>query len=369
MKIIAHLTSVHPRSDTRIFVKQCRSLAAYGYDVTLIVADNKGAAYRDGVKIVDVGWLPGRLNRMSRTTHRVFQKALSIDADIYHLHDPELIPAGLKLKKLGKTVIFDSHEDIPKQFLAKPYLNFPLRWTIAKVFESYERLACKRFDAVIAATPFIRNKFQAINPNTIDVNNFPLLGELYTERGWNKKQLEVCYVGTIGINRGLKQMVMAMSMVKSEVRLQIGGMFSSSKLKNDVNRYKGWSRVDELGFLDRNAVKDLLARSVAGLVTLHPIINYIDAFPVKMFEYMSAGIPVIASNFPLWRNIVEGNNCGLCVDPLDPGAIAGAIDHLVGNPELASYMGKNGRQAIEEKYNWTIEERKVISLYEKLKQH
>ena len=164
-------------------------------------------------------------------------------------------------------------------------------------------------------------------------------------------------------------MVTAMSMVKSGTRLQLGGRFAIPELENEINRFDGWSRVDFLGFLDRAAVREVLARSVAGLVTFLPLPNHIDAQPNKMFEYMSAGIPVIASNFPLWRKIVEGNNCGLCVDPLDPGAIAGAIDHLVGNPELASYMGKNGRQAIEEKYNWTIEERKVISLYEKLKQH
>ena len=109
-----------------------------------------------------------------------------------------------------------------------------------------------------------------------------------------------------------------------------------------------------------------MSRSVAGLVTLHPVINYLDALPIKMFEYMAAGIPVIASDFPLWREIVVGNQCGLCVDPMDPAAIARAIDHLAQHPDEACQMGENGRRAVLEKFNWAVEEKKLIQLYEDL---
>ena len=128
----------------------------------------------------------------------------------------------------------------------------------------------------------------------------------------------------------------------------------------------GWQRVNALGFLDRAGVRDVLGRSMAGLVTLHPVINYIDALPVKMFEYMSAGIPVIASDFPLWREIIAGNDCGLLVDPLNPAAIAEAIDTLVSNPTMAQRMGENGRRAVEERYNWGIEEQKLMAFYERI---
>lgn len=367
MSKIAHLTSAHPRYDTRIFIKQCRSLADHGHDVTLVVADGNGDEYKEGVKIIDVGRLPGRLNRMFNTTQRIFSKAIALDADIYQLHDPELIPIGLKLKHHGKKVIFDSHEDVPKQLLSKPYLGSASLQVLSSAFSVFERFACRRFDGIIAATPFIREKFLAINPRTVDVNNFPLIGELDAGVPWVEKHDEVCYVGSIGAIRGIRQIVSACEFLQSPARLNLGGTFSEAALEAEVKAYPGWRRVDALGFLDRAGVCNVLGRSVAGLVTLHPVINYLDALPVKMFEYMAAGIPVIASNFPLWREIIEGNQCGLCVDPLDPKAIAHAIDYLVINQNVAQRMGENGKKAIKEQYNWPTQAKILTDFYESIR--
>jgi glycosyltransferase involved in cell wall biosynthesis len=367
MNKIAHLTSAHPRYDTRIFIKQCRSLTDYGFDVTLVVADGNGDEYKEGVEIIDVGRLPGRFNRMFNTTRRIFSKAIALDADIYQLHDPELIPIGLKLKHLGKKVIFDSHEDVPKQLLGKPYLGPVSLQVLSGAFSVFERFACHRFDGIIAATPFIRNKFLAINPHTVDVNNFPLLGELDAAVPWSEKHAEVCYVGGISEIRGIRQIVSACELLQSPVRLNLGGLFSEPALEAEVKTYTGWTRVNALGFLDRNGVRNVLGQSVAGLVTLHPVINYLDALPVKMFEYMAAGIPVISSNFPLWREIIEGNQCGLCVDPLDPKAIAHAIDYLVINQNVAQRMGENGKKAINDQYNWPAQAKILVNFYESIR--
>lgn len=364
---ITHLTSVHPRYDTRIFLKMCGSIAAVGYQVSLVVADGKGDEIRNGVDIFDVGRSSGRVYRIFSVTRKVFQKAKELDAALYHIHDPELLPIGLKLKRLGKKVIFDSHEDVPRQMLHKPYLNKPARWVIAQALSIFESRACRQLDAIIAATPFICKKFLKINPVSIDINNYPILGELARKDiDWKQKKSQVCYVGGIGSIRGIREMVRAMELIKSKAKLVLGGRFDENYVKREVQGYKGWSKVDALGWCDREQVRNVLGQSVAGLVTLHPIVNYLDALPVKMFEYMSAGIPVIASDFPLWREIVEGNRCGICVDPMNPGEIALAIDTLSEDPALAEEMGRNGRRAVEKKYNWENEARKLLGLYQEI---
>ena len=363
MRRIAHLTSAHPRNDTRIFIKQCRTLAAHGYDVMLVVADGKGAAVRDGVSIVDAGRLDGRLQRIFTTTRRVLAQALALDADIYHLHDPELIPAGLKLKRLGKTVIFDSHEDVTRQLLSKPYLGTLAGHAVSMAYSLFERYACARFDGIIAATPFIRDAFLSINPNTVDVNNFPLVGELDGAAPWTSKRDEVCYVGGIGAIRGIRELVAAGAALQSKARINLAGQFSESAIEAEMKASAGWDRVNQLGQLDRSSVRALLTRSVAGIVAFHPLPNHLDALPTKMFEYMSSGVAVIASDFPLWRDIIEGNNCGVCIDPHDSAALAAAIDMLVSCPEMARQMGENGRRAVLEKYNWSVQARKLTDFY------
>ncbi len=363
---VAHLTTVHPRDDIRVFLKECRSLAHNGYEVVLVVADGRGDDVRDGVAIVDVGRPEGRLGRMFRSTRRVYRKVLELDADVYHLHDPELLPIGLRLKRRGKKVVFDAHEDVPKQILGKHYLHPWVRRILSWGFAHFEHYACKRFDAVVTATPFIRDKFLAINPCSVDINNFPIIGELESAGAWQGKADEVCYVGSIAKIRGVKEMVHAMEFTRTPTRLNLVGGFAETHVEAEVRTYPGWGKVNSIGVQGRQGVRDVLARSVAGMVTLHPASNYLDSLPIKMFEYMSAGIPVIASDFDLWRQIVRDSGCGICVDPMDPGAIAAAIDYLVGHPDEAREMGENGRQAVLSRYNWAQEEAKLLGFYDRL---
>ncbi len=339
----------------------CVSLSE-SYNVSLVVADSKGDEVTNfGVSIYDVGKLNGRLNRMLKTTKSVFLKAKELQADLYHIHDPELIPVGVKLKNMGFKVIFDAHEDLPKQLLSKPYLSPLSRRLLSYFFEHYEKRCFKRFDAVIGATKSITKKLLVINSESVDINNYPILGEL---NKYNNKFTfkNVCYLGGINEIRGIKEVVKSLGFV-SDVTLQLAGKFSDSQLEAEVKSYEGWSKVNQLGFINREQAAQILSSSIAGLVTFHPYPNHTDAQPNKMFEYMSAGIPVICSNFPLWREIIESNHCGICVDPLDENSIAKAIRYLVDNPEHAKVMGENGLKAITYKYNWDQEKKKLFDLY------
>jgi glycosyltransferase involved in cell wall biosynthesis len=365
---VVHLTSVHSRYDTRVFIKMCKSLALISnYNVSLVVADGKGDEVKDGLSIVDVGITPGgRLPRMIKTSSRVYKKAKELDGDIYHVHDPELILTGLKLKKLGKKVIFDAHEDLPIQILSKPYLNKISKIILSKIFEWFQYWSLPKFDYLIAATPFIRDKLLKINPNTVDINNFPLLNELKIS-SWTHKENAVVYIGEISEIRGIKEVILALSFTQN-VRLNLAGSFSERIFEEKIKKYENWSKVNKLGFLNRQQVCKVLAKSHAGIVTLYPVTNYITSLPIKMFEYMSAGLPVIASNFSLWLEIIEGNQCGICVDPLNPKSIGDAIQYLIDNPQKAEQMGKNARKAVEQKYNWSMEEKKLLTLYKNILQ-
>lgn len=365
-KKVCHLTSVHPKTDTRIFYKECKTLVNAGYDVSLIVQNDKDEVI-DGVKIISIDTPKNRKERMLHTSRQVYKKALEHNADIYHFHDPELISIGLRLKRKGKKVIYDIHEDVPRQILSKQWIPTFLRKTISWTVERIENYAAKRFDYILTATPYIRDRFLKTNRNSIDVNNFPLLSELHIPNtNWNSKEKLVCYVGGIDRVRGIQEMVQAIG--KTPYSMLLAGNFESSAERDIAAQKGGWRQVIELGHINRTEVKDVLARSIAGLVLFHPEPNHISAQPNKMFEYMSAGIPVIASHFPLWKEIIEGNNSGICVDPLNENEIANAINWIIDNPGQVKQMGENGRKVVGEKYNWEQEGIKLLRIYEELMQ-
>jgi len=360
---ICHITTVHPLFDTRIFYKECKSLLKAGYEVHLIVQNDKDELI-DGIYIHGLPKPKDRLERMIKLRKLALKKAIETDAEIYHFHDPELIPVGLKLKKLGKKVIYDVHEDVPRQILSKPYLNKLIKPIISKFFEIYEDYASRKFDAIISATPHIKDRFVKLNSNITDVNNFPKLNELYSPSRWEERINEICYIGGIAKIRGIIELVKALEYV--DTTLHLAGSFESEELKQTVMNLEGWKKIKYYGFVNREQVKEILAKVKIGVVTLHPTINYLDSLPVKMFEYMSAGIPVIASNFPLWKEIIEKNHCGICVDPLNPLEIAKAIEYLLNNDDIAKNFGENGRKLVENKYNWENEEKKLLNLYKQL---
>ncbi len=363
--VICHISTVHPRYDSRVFHKELVSIARAGYDTNFIVADGKGDEQVNGVKIWDIGKPTGRVQRLLFYGKKALKKALEIDADLYHFHDPELIPVGIKLKKKGKKVIYDSHEDVPKQVFHKTYIPRLAKSVLYFFMKVYEKSRCRKFDFVITAEPFNAQKFKSYGINTIEVRNYPDLKE-FNVNGINKNPGLVAYVGGLTPPRGVREMVKAMEYVDGDVKLVLAGKFAPESFRHDIEQMRGWEKVDYRGYLNRQEIADLLNEAIAGLVVIHPTPKYKEAIAIKMFEYMAAKAVVIASDFPFWKELLKETDCAIFVDPLNPKEIANAIEYLIKNPDIAQKMGENGRKAVIEKFNWSEEEKKLLDLYKTL---
>lgn len=362
---VCHLTTVHSPLDVRIFYKECKTLHEAGLSVVLM-AQSEDDNVIDGIRIKALPKVKNRLSRMLQLPWIALSKALRENAAVYHFHDPELIPVALILKLYGKKVIYDVHEDVPRDILFKTYINPYLAVALSHFSEWLEDFSAKRFDGVVTATSHIGLRFSKINHRTVVVNNYPLLNEMYTPVIWEDRENCVAYVGGISRIRGIKEIVRSLELV--DTKLLLAGRFEDEELEQEIKSMRGWEKVKYYGQVGREKVKEILGTARVGIVTYHPVKNHIESMPNKMFEYMSAGIPVVASNFPLWKEIVEGNNCGICVDPLNPEEIANAIEYLLKHPEEAKEMGENGRRAVEEEYNWDKESRKLVEIYRELLQ-
>lgn len=366
---ISHLTSVHPRYDTRVFIKECCSLSKVnGYEVNLIVADGLGNEDIDNVHILDVGKLKGRMNRIFRTTKNVLTKALELDSDIYHFHDPELIPIGLKLKKLGKKVIFDIHENVALQIMDKEYIPGILRHGISYLYRKYEKNVLKRFDYLILAEDSYKEYYESLNKNIEVILNMPDIESLESFVSNERNKNELFYIGGISNNRGFDVTIDALEILKAEIPdiyFHCIGPYSEELLKS-IDKKELDKNMKLYGRIPLHEGLIYSKNAKIGLSILKPIGNYTRSYSTKVFEYMAIGLPVITSNFKLYKNVVEKYNCGLCINPFDPTEIANAIKYILNNPIQAEKMGQNGKRIVLEKYNWTKEEQKLLNVYREI---
>lgn len=366
---IAHMTTVHRRSDVRIFQKECRALSEVdGYRVYLFVMDGLGTRQEDGVEIVDAGSVVGRLQRMLRGSPRMVRLVRRHRIDVVHFHDPELIPLGLLLRTFGYKVIYDVHEDVPRDLLIKEYIPPTIRRILSATMTGVERVAGAVLSGIVTATPHIGGRFPS--GKTEVIRNFPIRGDfaLSDEIPYKDRPHSLCYIGTISEARGIIEIVDAMDHIGGKARLMLAGSFNTAELEAGARRLPGWKYVDYAGWVGTGEISDILSRSRIGLVTLLPTATHLESLPVKLFEYMAAGIPVVASDFPYWRRVLEEAqaDCALFVDPKNPVAVAEKINWLLDNPDTAEKMGRSGRDAISRTLNWEAEANRLRTYYGKI---
>lgn len=338
--------------------------------MTLIVNDDLDDEILHDVKIKSTKFQPkNRLQRMLNSNKQFLKLALQIDADIYHFHDPELLPVGNKLKKRGKRVIFDSHENYPLQIREKGYIPTFLRKIISKLYYHYETYSVKRIDAVIFPCTYNNTTpFDGRAQRTILIDNYPWLSELYDKYLDDDSQKEnaICHIGTLIHERGITHNIQAA--YQANVKIILGGNLSPDDYEQQVRNMKEFSNVDYKGFLNRDAIVDVYRKSKIGLCTLLNVGQYnkSDHLPTKAYEYMSMGLPIIQSDSKYVRELLKTYEYGIPVDPENIDEMVEAIQYLLNHPEVAKEMGKNGRRAVKDRFNWEVEEKKLVALYESL---
>jgi len=366
---IVHMTTVHRPFDVRIFEKECRSLAGNEYEVVLIAGSHQRVEV-DGVRIKAIPPSGNRLLRMTKGAYSMYRAALDEQADLYHIHDPELIPWGVLLRRKGHKVVFDMHEDLSGVMLTKNWLFPPLRRIVSWMTDVLGRFFLSDFPTIFAEESYAeRYPWITLSETVLNMPRKELLSLATRKRN---RVPTIAYIGRVSPQRGSLVTLEAMSLLQEQgfhVRwLCIGP--SDSAHRRTLVRLAEEKQLDVqlLGYLQPYKAWSLIRSSHLGIAILHPTPNYYQSYPTKMFEYMALGLPVVASNFPLYRQVIDNCHCGLTANPLNPEEVANAISTILKDPEKGRRMGDCGRRAVKKMYSWEHEFRKLVEFYQEILQ-
>ena len=368
---ICHFTSAHKSDDVRIFRKECTSLAKNpDFDVYLVARGE--SREENGVHVIGVGEPPAsRYKRMTSFAKEIAKAAEALNADIYHFHDPELLPYGAKLAKQGKKVIFDSHENTYEQIMIKPYIPMALRSGVASFYKSMENKWIKPLEGVIF--PEDDSPFEGIAKRTVCIDNTPILEELTFDKEMpeqavhkDSREFKVCHVGSLTYERGISHLIKAC--YKAGVTLILAGNYSDENYQRELEQDESYKCVDYRGFANRSQVMDIYREASCGASTLLNIGQYYTAknMPTKVYEYMAVELPIILSRNPFAEELMKEYEFAILVDPENPDEIAEAIKSLSENEEQRKKLIEAGKLAVKEKYNWAVDEARLFRLYEEV---
>ena len=362
---VCHVSTVHLPSDTRVFQKECRSLAKAGYDVHLVIQGNNEV--RDGVMLHGLRKPANRLDRMVGLVGEALDQALALDAELYHLHDPELLRIARQLKLAGKRVVFDSHEFYRYQLVEKPYLPRPVSKAASAIYSLYETKVCRQIDAVIIpCTRLDENPFAGRARLVETIDNYPIISEKSSQLTFERSSRDaICYVGGLTYNRGITHLVRAA--YRAGVRAILAGPMDSTYQK-ELESMPEYACVDYRGVVDHSGVEEIIGESFCGIAALLDVGQYWlgDNLPTKAYEYMAGGIPFIMSPTPYAKKFVSKYPCCMLVNPEDIDAYSEAIMMLQTNLSVAKNMADVGYESLVERFNWEHEAKKLVRLYERL---
>ncbi len=372
MNKVCIITSVHDPFDSRIFHKQASALVKAGYDVTLM-AVHKQEETVNGIKIVPLPMISNRIQRM-KSGLDIFFQAMDEKADVYHIHDPELLPTGRKLGKAGKNVIFDSHELYPQVLVNRDYIPKILQKPVALSYRLIEKRCIPRLKGIIAAFPAIlEENYSGYNVKKAVIRNLPTFDLFVPVETKKNIQPEIVYFGRIYPTRGMIDLLKGASLALKSVpdlKVRFIGRIDPPDFREEILNFASESGLKDALELHEHVpyprLKEFLQKALIGSLLLHPTYNHKKTLPNKLFEYMAGGLAVISSDLPVSRSIIEETGCGLVVDHRRPENVAGAIINLVRDKEKTEKMMLNGQKAFLNEYNWDRESGKLVEFYENL---
>lgn len=371
---ICFLSSMHTATDKRVFEKEARTLVQAGHVVSHLAPGDGGQWTQNGVHIVTYragSGLPGRAMRLVW----LYRAARGVGADVYHCNEIDSWIVGVALRLLaGKRCVFDVHEHYPEEFAET---RFPpwTRGTVRGLISGMMRLLARYTDRIVLAKKSLQDSFGDLPAGSVYVvENFASLARLRPPRGVQNgtARMRMVHLGLINRYRGWPQLLESMAHAHcKDVELIIIGSFdddSEPAFRDSVARLGLTERVRVERWLPFAEAMERLVEADVGLICFQPgLFNHDHALPHKLFDYMGAELAVIAPRVSVEvSEIISSAECGVLVDSADPSSIAEAIDRLARDRALVREMGRRGREAVVDRYNWEAEARKLTSMYEGL---
>jgi glycosyltransferase involved in cell wall biosynthesis len=366
---VCHITSVHVPTDSRILFHECRSLASR-YRTLLLCRDDEGSRTLEGVEIIALPRPKGRFARFAGRKEMV-TAARDTGASLFHFHDPELLPVMADLQRISdKPVIYDVHEHYPDAMDQKAWIPAPLRPAAGRWADRLERDHAPAFQAIVVADAALRERFEAFHRRVVQLDNYPPLALFPAPRSIPSGPPTLVYVGSVSKVRGFYQMAEVIERVRERIpdaRLLIYGR-PTEEVARDLPRFLETlppGAVEMRGPISYGDIGQALHDAWVGLSLLQPHPKYEKNVSMKVFDYMAAGLPYVASGFAPLRDATGGVG-GSLVTPGSVGEAASAVLGLLENAESRDLAGREGRDLVEKSLNWESREPSLFGLYEDL---
>jgi glycosyltransferase involved in cell wall biosynthesis len=353
--------------DPRSFYKEGRTLCKAGFKVKILGLFKHDRTV-DGIQLLS--FQPGR-NRFARflvTNYQIFLRSLKEKADVYHFHDIDFIPWAILLKVLRRSkVIYDMHEAYPEYMLLKTYIPKHIRKLLSQFVFVLEHFAVKLFDGIIPNDNFISQSFN--HKHNVTIFNFPTLDFFKDMNGtpWQRRKYDLFYHGSLPRYHFERMMDIAENLDSKNIRNKWGIVTKDIRIINwanqELKKRNLSSNFDFLPYTDYLNVFNYLSMAKIGIIPLPPYKKFMKNIPLKMFEFMGCGLPIVLSDLPPSRQFIAGENCAIAVEPDNIDEYAKAIKLLLNDPQMAEEMGQNGKKLVFEKYNWDNEQEKLLTLY------